>query len=115
MSFLRHLSPRILTRSYTSITTAPSPTETTAQAVRSYPYFVERTRSKSLPVYTDYRNGGMRVLTLIRKIEGDVGRLCEDLAKDLPTTVNVNKTTGHVVVKGNYVREVREWLTQRGF
>jgi len=35
------------------------------------PYFVERTTNGMLPVYSDIRNGGTQVLTLVRKIQGD--------------------------------------------
>lgn len=34
-------------------------------------YFVERTASGSLPVYTDIRNGGTDVKTLVRKVSGN--------------------------------------------
>ena len=36
------------------------------------PFRVARTKSRNLPVYLDYKNGRTRVLTLIRKIDGNV-------------------------------------------
>lgn len=36
------------------------------------PFRVTRTKSRNLPVYLDYKNGQTRVLTLIRKIDGNV-------------------------------------------
>jgi hypothetical protein len=35
-------------------------------------YFVERTASGMLPVYSDIRNGGNDVSTLVRKVRGNV-------------------------------------------
>ena len=35
------------------------------------PFRVVRSRYGNLPVYVDYKSGGSRVLTIIRKIEGD--------------------------------------------
>ena len=35
------------------------------------PFRVVRSRYRNLPVYLDYKSGGNRVLTIIRKIEGD--------------------------------------------
>jgi large subunit ribosomal protein L49 len=40
---------------------------------------IDRTPSVELPVYLDYRNGGTRVLTIVRKITGDsqvLGMFC---------------------------------------
>ena len=36
------------------------------------PFSVERTHTGNLPVYTDFRNGGSRKLTVVRKVFGDV-------------------------------------------
>jgi len=36
------------------------------------PFKVNRTFRGNLPVYTDYRNGGMRKLTVLRQVEGDI-------------------------------------------
>ncbi|EPQ29137.1 uncharacterized protein PFL1_03425 [Pseudozyma flocculosa PF-1] len=55
-----------------------------ARAVQ-HPYFVPRIgkTGDSLPVYTDIRNGGTRVLTEIRKVQGDVEALRKDLLANL--------------------------------
>src|SRR6266511_1983194 len=37
-----------------------------------YSYFIERTQNKVLPIYSDIRNGRTRILTILRRIEGDV-------------------------------------------
>lgn len=41
------------------------------QPLKQVPFMVRRTKSNNLPVYLDYRNGRARILTIIRKIEGD--------------------------------------------
>ena len=38
----------------------------------SLPFFVSRSRTGNLPVYTDYKHGRKTVLTQIRKIDGDI-------------------------------------------
>lgn len=52
---------------------------------------IQRTKSKMLPVYTDYKNGGTRVLTLIRKVEGDVlvSRSCIKLISMIKRPVSI--------------------------
>ena len=42
---------------------------------------IERTTSNNLPVYTDFRNGGMRKITVVRKIYGDVDEFKSELSK----------------------------------
>jgi large subunit ribosomal protein L49 len=81
-------------------------------------YFVHRTVSRALPVYTDYRNGRTRRLTIIRKVDGDAQQLRADLIKELEIPqehVTVNKLNGHVTVKGIVARDVTEWLSGKGF
>ena len=36
------------------------------------PFRVVRSKFGNLPVYLDYKSGGSRILTIVRKIEGDV-------------------------------------------
>lgn len=37
-----------------------------------YPYYVPRNTRGSLPVYSDIRNNGTKILVLIRNVEGNV-------------------------------------------
>ncbi|KAJ2162147.1 mitochondrial 54S ribosomal protein img2 [Coemansia sp. RSA 552] len=94
----------------TAAATAPQP-----QSI-AYPYFVRRTRFQSLPVYTDIRNGRTRRQTIVRRIDGDVQALGADIAAEFGSdVVAVKNVSRQVVIKGDLSREVREWLTQRGF
>ncbi|KAI8081925.1 mitochondrial large subunit ribosomal protein-domain-containing protein [Gilbertella persicaria] len=79
-------------------------------------YSVSRTTNKGLPVYSEYKNGGTRLLTIIRKIQGDSNALAKDITTDFPeAVVQVNATTQHVVIKGHHVNEIKEWLINKGF
>lgn len=97
-----------------------------------YPYFVNRVGESqiSLPVYRDSRNAGTRSLTLIRKVEGDVSALCRDLFNDFgwgdpfdkanpnaDMLVRISQQAGSkkIFLRGNWTRDVKEWLAQRGF
>lgn len=52
-------------------------TDTAAQALKTpagaikYPFFVPRNSNGNLPVYTDIRNGGTRILVSIRNVDGN--------------------------------------------
>lgn len=68
----------------TSSDAAASTSTTTVQ----YSYFVPRVgkTQSSLPVYTDIRNGGTRILTELRNIQGSVSDLQTDLSLFLAET-----------------------------
>jgi translation initiation factor 1 (eIF-1/SUI1) len=79
-------------------------------------YFVARTTNKGLPVYSEYKNGGTRLLTVVRRIEGDSNALIKDINTDFPEAiVRLNPKTQHVVIKGHHVNEIKEWLISKGF
>ncbi|GAA5850763.1 hypothetical protein JCM9279_003912 [Rhodotorula babjevae] len=92
---------------------APAPAQESVQDKLAY--FVPRTAHGELPVYTDYKNGGSRVLTIVRKAQGDVEALRADLAEYLTAPSLVKAAQGQVVFSGDYVRETKEWLAARGF
>ncbi|KAL7749981.1 54S ribosomal protein img2, mitochondrial [Sorochytrium milnesiophthora] len=84
-------------------------------AVNAARYFVSRTASKRLPVYTEFRNGN-RVLTIVRRIQGDSKVLASDLRPALvEAKIDVSPTSGNLIVKGNHADAIRRWLAEKGF
>ncbi|BGP53279.1 hypothetical protein JCM8202_002604 [Rhodotorula sphaerocarpa] len=80
------------------------------------PYFVPRTAGGELPVYSDIRNGGSRVTTIVRKTRGDLAALQRDLATYLTDVPSYLKpSAGQIVLRGDWVRETKEWLAAKGF
>ncbi|ODO07487.1 hypothetical protein L198_01066 [Cryptococcus wingfieldii CBS 7118] len=83
-------------------------------------YHVARSEGGELPVYSKFRNGG-QVTTLIRKIETLRDQLNEFfLANHLdpftsPPRATLRPTNGHIQIKGHYVEDVKDWLSERGF
>ncbi|KAF0560682.1 ribosomal protein L49/IMG2 [Gigaspora margarita] len=87
-----------------------------------YPYYIHRTSNKSLPVYIDIKNGRTRILTILRRIEGDIQALRDDIKKDLfpkdhsiHSKVTINHTNNNVVIKGDYCFVLKKWLMDKGF
>uniref|UniRef100_H3CC95 Large ribosomal subunit protein mL49 n=2 Tax=Tetraodon nigroviridis TaxID=99883 RepID=H3CC95_TETNG len=84
------------------------------------PYMVRRSRMHNIPVYDDLTHGN-RVMTLIRKIEGDIWALERDVkqhlmevtGKEHPT--QVNEVTMTLKVKGRVHEELKDWLLSQGF
>lgn len=71
-------------------------------------------KGKQVPVYTDYRNGRTRAMTILRRYRGDV----EELAAEMSRVCDgrpVSIRPGRMEVKGNYRGRVAEWLTRLGF
>jgi hypothetical protein len=97
---LEHVIPR----------TAWSPAPKTSPDL---PFIVERTTSSSLPVYTDYKHGRTKVITILRKCSGDIETLKSEMEKVVGAKVDVKP--GKLVVDGNYVLRVKTWLTGLGF
>ena len=114
----------------------PTPTPTPVR----YPYYVPRNSQGSLPVYSDIRNNGTRILVLIRNVEGNVevrAVLCsgalisylhcilQALAKDITQEfaarpdaqrMKVLVKPRQLVLQGGYWKtDVMSWLVERGF
>jgi len=78
------------------------------------PFHIDRTDiGLSLPVYTDFKGGKTKVITIIRKCKGDINALKEEVEKVVGKEVSLRP--GKIVVDGNYHRRLKMWLTGLGF
>ena len=78
------------------------------------PFLVERTIAGSaLPVYTDYRAGRTKVVTILRRCKGDIAALKDDLERVVGREVLVKP--GKLEVVGNYHMRIKKWLVGLGF
>ena len=77
------------------------------------PFFIQRTKNHMLPVYLKISHRGMKRVTVIRKIHGDIYKLAEQLHKFL---VNVNdkeigikvvEVCGRIDIHGDHVNNVK--------
>uniref|UniRef100_A0A8C6SKR7 Large ribosomal subunit protein mL49 n=1 Tax=Neogobius melanostomus TaxID=47308 RepID=A0A8C6SKR7_9GOBI len=84
------------------------------------PYMIRRSRMHNVPVYRDTTHGN-RLITIVRKIEGDIWALEREVRQhlkevtgtELPTQVNEVSRT--LKVKGHFDKELKEWLLKKGF
>ncbi|KAJ3323092.1 hypothetical protein HDU76_013730 [Blyttiomyces sp. JEL0837] len=79
-------------------------------------YEVLRTsQSGWLPVYRDYK-GEKKVETIIRRIKGDVNALAKDLEIVTPAqNIRIHPTSKNIILTGDYLYDVRDFLTLRKF
>ena len=79
-------------------------------------YFVERSSTGNLPVYSDFRAGRNKVVTEIRKIRGNVVQLRNDLQEMLPDipkkSWKILPQSHKIVIDGNVVRAVKRVLAE---
>ncbi|CAO1408783.1 unnamed protein product [Diamesa serratosioi] len=100
---------------YPSGWTLPNP-----ELFKSLPYYVERTKNFMLPVYMDITFRGQRRITIVRKIEGDIWKLEEELKQMIgdkvkkPIFTQVNEMNRQISFKGDYVSLVQEFLISKG-
>lgn len=71
-------------------------------ALRPLSYHVYRTASQQLPVYHLAKRGGNLHQTRVRKIEGDIRALRDDLQRALSLKeehIVINQLTRHIIIK----------------
>ena len=77
------------------------------------PFRVHRSSMGNLPVYSDTRSGGSKVVTVLRKYGGDVEALSRTVAKLCKS--EVQQFHGRIEVKGKHTRTLKAWLADLGF
>lgn len=91
--------------------TAWSPPSSTSPP--ELPFYVERTDTSQLPVYTDFKAGRTKVITILRKCGGDVALLKSEMEKVVGKPVTVRP--GKLIVDGNFSKRLKVWLASIGF
>ena len=87
---------------------------TTDHFMPGIPFAVSRTENASLPVYTDYKGGRTKVITILRRIRGDIFELQSEMSKVCDGREVIIRP-GKLVVDGNYHARLKIWLSGLGF
>ncbi|KAK4549119.1 hypothetical protein LTR36_007575 [Oleoguttula mirabilis] len=98
----------------------PEPVEplSSDQCAPNLPYFVTRTPSNELPIYTLRKRGGNLKMTRVKKVDGKVDTLRDELRGVLglqEKDCQVNPVTRHVVLKGHHKPQIEKYLRERMF
>ena len=78
------------------------------------PFYVYRTFTNNLPVYSDYANRHEKVKTIIRHITGDVTELAKELEK-ITSGSSIKIKTGRIEIDGLHSEKVKLYLSRLGF
>ena len=83
--------------------------------IMDLPFNVSRTsKGLQLPVYRDIKNGGTNVLTILRRYTGDIQELSSELSK-VCKGKEIKVRPGRMEVKGDYSKDIKQWLVGLGF
>ncbi|XP_055692234.1 probable 39S ribosomal protein L49, mitochondrial [Lutzomyia longipalpis] len=84
-------------------------------------YFIARTRNHMIPVYLESKFRGSKKVTVVRKIEGDIWKLEEELrgviekAAGRKIISRINEMSGQIEFTGAYVNIITEYLMDKGY
>lgn len=84
-------------------------------------YFIARTKNHMVPVYLIRKFRGMRRLTVVRRVQGDIWALEAELKAAIEKHIGkmiitrVNEMSSQIYFKGDYVNFVKEYLLKKGF
>ena len=67
-----------------------------------------------MPVYTDYKIGGMKKVTIVRKLTGDIDEFKNELRK-ITSNSTIEEKVGRVEISGLHSEKVKLWLRRLGF
>jgi large subunit ribosomal protein L49 len=88
---------------------------TTPTPAASLPFHVSRSKSGNLPVYTEYRHGRNKIVTILRKYIGDETVLFQEVRRVVGQDVQVRRYAGRFEIDGNVVQPLALWLRKLGF
>lgn len=86
-----------------------------------HPYFVTRTRNYMVPVYLKIDHRGLRRTTTIKNITGDIWELYHDSMRHIKhymacdERAQVNEFTRQIIINGDYVNLMKNFLIKKGF
>ncbi|KMQ95041.1 putative 39s ribosomal protein mitochondrial-like protein [Lasius niger] len=86
-----------------------------------YSYFIERTRNYLQPVYLKLGYRGLKRITEIKKIQGDIWAMDRDIKEYITKCTGrappsqIHEFVGMIKFKGDYVNRVKDWMNTKGF
>lgn len=91
------------------------------EEARNLPYFIPRTKNHQIPIYLCLSHKGNRKISKIKKIEGDIWLMNDELKAYLEKVNNryvetrVHEMGKFIEVKGDFVNPLKEWAFSKGF
>lgn len=119
--FVERLLPKTFIPQPTLKSEYPSGWKPPSESSSSHPYYIERNRNHMYPLYLKIQGRGQIKTTKLKRIQGDIWALHDDLKVYLEKRskkyvhMQIQEVSGHINIKGDYVSIVEEWLQDKGF
>lgn len=88
---------------------------------KNLPFFLPRTKFHDFPIYLNITYRGMRKISQIKKIEGDIWLFNDDIKSYLKkktkrhVETRVQEVARFIEVKGDHVNDLIKWAYSKGF
>lgn len=85
------------------------------------PYMIHRNKNHMIPVYLHTGERNQRQITMVKRIQGDIHALAEDLLIFLEdytgrkVPMRINEYTGIIFIKRDYVNLIKDYLMKKGY
>lgn len=84
-------------------------------------YYIRRSKNHQLPIHLFIQQRGMRRITQIKRVSGDIYAMGEELRLFLEDytgrkhAMRINEYSGTIFIKGDYVNLIKPYLMDKGF
>lgn len=91
------------------------------EEAKNLPFFIPRSRRHEIPIYLNVTYRGIRKITKIKRIEGDIWLLNDEIKSYLKeknkryVETRVQEVGRFIEVKGDFVNDLLEWAHSKGF
>ncbi|XP_072947527.1 large ribosomal subunit protein mL49 [Epargyreus clarus] len=91
------------------------------EEARNLPFMIVRTRNHELPIYLGITYRGIRKISKVKRIEGDIWLMNDEIKEYLKNKhqryveTRVHELGHFIEVKGDYVTCLKEWAHSKGF
>ncbi|XP_014257369.1 probable 39S ribosomal protein L49, mitochondrial [Cimex lectularius] len=99
----------------------PSGWKPQSESAMKFPYYIRRSKNHMIPVYLHFSHRNTRRLTHIHHIAGDIWLLEKELRNYLTSLrkykigIRVDEVGGKLVIRGDHVNNIKNWLSEKGF
>lgn len=86
-----------------------------------HPYFIKRSKNHMVPIYLEIDYRGTRRRTIVKHITGDIWTLHNELLDYIEYYMakkersRVNEFNGQIIINGDYVNLLKDYLVSKGF
>lgn len=78
--------------------------------IRPFSFSIKKSSFGCLPIYTDYKAGGKKIVTVLRNISGDISELDKTMFRSSDLKRKINHVTKQIIFEGNQRSKIKRIL-----